>query len=127
MKNLQDYMNDKQTELFNETGTFFAFSKEQFHLKARKQGVKYKHLGAGMICPKENVKTLLDGLDKIYKDSIKQDIEENGKEKIIIRELYAHECFYTYDTERVVKELAAYGIAEDEILKAFYKEGAKGV
>lgn len=125
MKNLQDYMNDKQTELFNETGTFFAFSKEQF-LKARKQGVKYKHLGVGMICPKENAKTLLDGLDKIYRDSIKQDIEENGKEEIIIRELHNHECFYTFDTERVVKGLADYGIAEDEILKLFRHERSKG-
>lgn len=121
MKNLQDYMNEKQSELFTQTGTFFAFSTAQF-LNARTKGVKYVDLGVGMYCPKENAKTLLDGLDKIYKDSIKEDIEENGREKIIIRELYAHECFYTYDTERVVKELAAYGITEEEILKAFYKE-----
>ncbi len=125
MKNLQDYRNDKQSKLFTQTGTFFAFSKEQFR-KARTEGVKYAHLGAGMYCPKEYAKTLLDGLNKIERDSIKQDVEENGKEKIIIRELYAYECFYTYDTDSVVGELAAYGITEEEILKIFRDERSKG-
>ena len=40
MKYLSDYMNDKQSALFDQYGVFFAFSQEQF-LAARKEGVKY--------------------------------------------------------------------------------------
>ncbi len=39
MKHLSDYMNEMQTELFNETGSFFAFSQSQFDVK-RREGIK---------------------------------------------------------------------------------------
>jgi len=38
MKYLNDYTEDKQTELFKHTGSFFAFSKEQYK-EERQPGV----------------------------------------------------------------------------------------
>ena len=61
MKCLSNYMNEAQTELFNNTGAFFAFSDTQFDEK-KKNGVKYAHLGAGLICPIENIEQIKTGL-----------------------------------------------------------------
>ena len=120
MKYLSDYMQDKQTDLFAETGTFFAFSSQQFKEK-KKEGVKYSHLDGGMICPTKNIQTLLNGLNEIYQSSIKKDLEENGKDKIILRELYNHECFYTGSPEEIFEKLKDYNISETEILEIYRK------
>ena len=124
MKYLAEYMEARQTELFKNTGTFFAFSNSQF-MESRKEGKKYVSLGAGMICEKEHVKTLVDGLDLIYKESIEQDIKENGMEAIIIRELYNHEAFYTWEIEDTVDKLKDYPTTEEEIAIVFRQEAAK--
>ncbi|MEP2469940.1 DUF7659 family protein [Ekhidna sp.] len=121
MKYLSDYMNDKQSKLFKQTGAFFAFSQNQFD-EQKKEGIKYTSIPGGMICPKENVETLLNGLTKIHKEGIEQDIAENGIDKIIIRELYNYECFYTRDYSDVISHLKSYDITEEQIKKAFYKE-----
>jgi hypothetical protein len=47
MKYLMDYMENKQTKALNKAGAFFAFSNEQFD-KAKKEGIKYISLGAGL-------------------------------------------------------------------------------
>jgi hypothetical protein len=52
MKYLSNYVEAAQTKLFNETGTFFAFSNKQYDDQA-KAGIEYASLGAGIICPKE--------------------------------------------------------------------------
>lgn len=96
MKTLQHYVQDAQTKLFDETGTLFAFSNEQFSEK-RKEGVIYVALGVGIFCPKSNVDVLKVGLKHINNTGIVLDIAENGKEAIIKRELYNHEAFYTGD------------------------------
>ncbi|MEM7298111.1 MAG: hypothetical protein AAF391_07575 [Bacteroidota bacterium] len=124
MKYLSDYTESKQTQLFQETGTFFAFSNAQFD-EQKKDGIEYTSLGAGMICPKENAKTVLLGLQQIHKEGIKQDLEENGKEQIIIRELHNHECFISWDCDEVVDRLKAYEITEDEIWKVFKEESQR--
>ena len=118
MKDLLDYMQDKQSALFDKYGVFFAFSKEQF-LAARKEGVKYVDVGAGMIVPKEHVKVVHDTLEQIYQDGIKQDIEENGKEAIIKRELGNYECYYTGDISDAVEALEDYGISHEQVENIF--------
>jgi hypothetical protein len=120
MKYLSDYMQEKQTALFNKTGTFFAFSQEQFNEKA-KEGIKYVNLGQGMLSPDENYKEVIETLEKIYKDSICQDLKENGKEKIILRELINHEAFYVGSIEDTIHKLEDYPITEDEISHVYQK------
>jgi len=118
MKYLSDYMNDKQSALFEEYGVFFAFSREQF-LEARKEGIKYVNVGAGMIVPKEHVEVVMKSLDEIYQNGIKQDIAENGIDAIIKRELGNYECYYTGDISDAVEALEDYGISRDQVEKIF--------
>ncbi|CDT13571.1 DUF7659 family protein [Vibrio crassostreae] len=118
MKYLSHYIQDKQTQAFNETGTFFAFSNQQFD-EAKKEGVKYASLGMGLICPVDNAKQLMIRLDSIAQEGIAEDIKENGKKAIIRRELFNHECFYTNDICDCVEKLEGYGITYDEIYEVF--------
>ena len=124
MKYLSDYMEVKQTALFNKTGTIFAFSQKQFE-EGRKDNVKYVNLGQGMLTEKPNVEEVINGLDKIYKDSIKQDLKENGKDKVILRELLNHEAFYVGNIEETIYKLEDYPITEDDISQIFQKNWAK--
>lgn len=121
MKYLQDYQEEKQTALFNETGAFFAFSLSQLN-EAKKEGVKYVSLGGGLICPKENVEKLDTGLETIYREAIAQDIAENGDEAIIKRELYNHESFYDWDFSRAMEVLKPYKFPKEVIQKVIAQE-----
>lgn len=121
MKYLSDYTNDAQTELFNKVGAFFAFSNEQLEGKI-KEGIKYVNMGAGMICPKENAKELIDSLSVIQDKGIEKDIEDNGIPAIIRRELDNHECDYTGDYEPALEVLDQYGISEQQIREVFFKK-----
>lgn len=118
MKYLSHYIQDKQTQAFNEAGAFFAFSNQQFD-DEKKEGVKYASLGMGLICPTDNVKQLMIRLDSIAQEGIAEDIKENGKKAIIRRELFNHECFYTNDICDCVEKLEGYGITYDEIYEVF--------
>jgi hypothetical protein len=124
MKYLSDYMEEKQTALFKRTGTIFAFSQKQFE-EGRKDNVKYVNLGQGMLTEKPYVEDIINGLDKIYKESIQQDIKENGKDKIILRELENHEAFYVGDIEDTIHKLEDYPITEDDISHIYQKNWAK--
>lgn len=118
MKYLSDYIQQPQTALFDELGAFFAFSNKQFD-EAKKKGIEYVSLGMGMIVPKNNAKQLVERLEKIQKEGIKQDITENGKEAIIRRELFNHECFYTGDICDCVEKLEEYGYNYDDIYQVY--------
>ena len=67
-----------------------------------------------MFCPEENVETLINGLDLIYKESIQEDLKENGKIKIIKRELSNYECYYTGDITDAIEHLENYKITKTE-------------
>ena len=67
MKYLSDYMEKRQTELFNRTGTIFAFSDKQFE-EGKKEGVKYSNLGQGMLTEKGNEIEVIESLDLIYNE-----------------------------------------------------------
>ena len=138
MKYLSDYMNDSQTVLFEETGTFFAYNDGQF-----KEGIeankakwghikKYRPCGSGMYCPSINTDKLIKGLDSIYTKAIEQDMTDNGKAGIIHRELGNHEFCITHDFTDTFAKLSDYPITEAEIrgeakpyLKAYYAWEAK--
>ena len=121
MKFLTEYIEEKQSALFKELGVFFAFSNRQFD-EAAVKGVTYVSMGMGMISPKEHVKELIEGLDTIHKEGMAEDLKDNGREGIIIRELYNHEAFYTCDTRSTFEAVEAYGITAQEVIQAFYKE-----
>jgi len=124
MKYLSDYMEEKQTALFNKTGTIFAFSDKQFE-EQKVKGKQYSRLYQGMVTEKGNEIEVINGLDKIYRDSIKQDMKENGKDKIILRELLNHEAFYVGNIEETIHILEDYPITEDDISHIFQKNWAK--
>jgi hypothetical protein len=107
MKHLNDYTQEAQTELFNKTGSFFAFSKSQFD-KAKKEGVKYSSLGGGLICPKDNVKELTEGLESGHQIGLELDVKENGAANIIEREYFNYESQVSGDTSDVLDALSAY-------------------
>jgi len=121
MKSLTDYTNTGLTNAMNKAGAFFAFGTEQFN-KAKKEGVKYCEMGHGLICPSINAKQLMIDMDENHTKGIEQDIKENGIDKIIVRELYNYECFYTGEIEDAVDALEAYKIDIEIIRKAYYTE-----
>ena len=61
-------------------------------------------------------------LNKMLENAIKQDLKENGKEKIIERELNNHECYYTGEIDQsVIDSLSDYSISKKEIIDQFNK------
>ena len=124
MKYLSEIMEKRQSELFKNKKVFFAFSNDQFkkglleHKIAK--DIKIASMGAGMYCPKSNAKDVAESLHTIYKESIIEDMKQ-GKQKVILRELYNHECFYTGDITDCVEKLSDYPITEEEIKNVYLK------
>jgi len=111
-------IHDQQTEVFNKYGVFFAFSNKQFD-ESKKDGVKYTSLGAGMIAPVEHAKTVMTEIIAIGEAYRKNDLSENGKKKIIHRELANHEAQITGDIDDTVDALEGYGITRAEVQAEF--------
>lgn len=120
---LSQYTNEPQTKLFTEAGVFFAFSNQQF-AEARAPGVEYVSMGCGMICPVDKVQYVRSEMDRIYKEAIQQDINQNSKQSIIERELYNFECFYTGDIQDVLSALVDYEITEQEVWDEYHRLSA---
>ena len=118
MKYLSNYTEEKTTKLLNKFGAFFCFSEKQFK-ENKKDGVIYSRLYGGLVAPKENVKSIMNGISKITSDGIKQDIKENGIKKIIHRELAKFECQFNGDITNAVDVLIDYGISKEEIKKEY--------
>lgn len=114
MKYLSNYIEQKQTDLFNKTGAFFAFSQKQLDEK-KQDNINYVSCGSGLIAPKENVNQLINGLETIHAEGIAEDIKENGKPAIIQRELGNHEAQITGDISDTVDSLDGYGITTAEV------------
>lgn len=118
MKNLSTYMEEKINHLLIKYNGFFAFSEKQFE-EAKKENIKYVWRGAGLYHEEGKSKEFDEDYKLIIKESIEQDLKENGQKAIIERELINHECYYTYDINEVVFKLADYGITYDEIKAVF--------
>ena len=107
-------LDNKMSEIFDKYGAFFAFSNKQFDEKADKSK-KYTSCGAGLICPVNNKQLMQAELDIAIKKHEEKDMAENGKKKIIWRELANYECQISYDISDAVAALGSYGITKDEI------------
>jgi len=127
---LSEIMEDKQTALFKAEKVFFAFSSEQLTEGKKKHNladdVKLVNMGAGLICPKENADRVAEGLENIYRTSILEDIKLHTLDKIILRELENHECFYTGDVTDCIEKLKDYpNISKEKIVKIYNKNFRK--
>jgi hypothetical protein len=118
MKYLSNYIQEGQTKAFEEAGAFFAFSDKHF-LEARKEGVKYVHLGGGLLCPKDTANKLVEDLDRVHKAGIEQDIKENGIDGIIDRELANHEVYWCGGIENAIEALSEYPCTKEDIYRVY--------
>ncbi len=127
MKSLQDYIEQGQTELFDTLGAFFAFGDEQFNEK-KKEGVRYVSMGYGLIAPKENAKTLKEGIDNEYKRGIELRLKEYGLHRIAQYELGNYESQISMDYSTAHDVLKDYGITDEQMVaewKIFWAECVK--
>jgi len=118
MKNLNNYIEQKQTDLFNKLWIFFAFGQKQFD-EQKKEWVEYVWMDWWLVIPKENVDKFLDEHTKIVEEWIKQDIQENWIENIIERELLNHEAYYTGDIRDTVDVLSDYNVSYEQVKKVY--------
>ncbi|ELP5729207.1 hypothetical protein QTV44_002473 [Vibrio vulnificus] len=118
MKSLNNYTDKALTNLLEQCGGFFAFSQTQFSSKAV-EGEKYTNLGGGLIVRSDSVTRFTSEYPEIVKKGIEQDLKENGKDGVIRRELFNHECFYTGDIDDCVDALDGYGITREEIVHSY--------
>lgn len=114
MKYLSQYTEQAISEALESNGAFYAFGTDQFN-EAKKEGVEYVSLGAGLICPKTNFEQLFDQMNDALEKGIAQDLQENGKGGVILRELENHECYYTGDWEDCYEAVKCYGITRAEV------------
>ena len=123
MKYLSDYTSAKQSQLWDDNGAFFAFGQQQLDEK-KQEGVTYVSLGMGLIAPKDNASKIIEGLESIHTEGIKQDISENGIKPIIHRELANYETQISGDISDTVAALEGYGITRKQVneeYKSFYQ------
>ncbi len=104
MKYLSEYMEEAQTKLFAETGSFFAIGTDQFE-KQQVPGINYVSMGYGLICPEENADKLSKGLKEIATNAVIQDMADHGAEKIIEREYFNHETQISCDRDAAIAAL----------------------
>ena len=120
MKYLSHYTEKEQTKLLKECGAFFAFTDATYNEK-KQDNIKYSFLNSGLVVPTENVDILLNGLKNIQSKGIEQDIKENGRIKIIWRELSNHEAQLTCSIDDTMEALSGYGITRKEVSAEYIK------
>ena len=101
--------NTKMSPVLKELGVFFAFSAKQFEEK-KVEGVKYKILGAGTICPKDNVQKFLSECDRITKEVTEARLKKYGLKRMVFQELDNHECMITWDAVPAINALVSQGL-----------------
>lgn len=125
IKYLSDYMKDAQSDLFQRCGVFWAFDQDQFDEWCKTvwadSNDKLVSIGDGWYCLKKNIDALKIGLEQIRQNAIKEDLAENGIERIIWRELANHEAQVSFDLSDVVMQLEHYWITSDQIQAEFVK------
>lgn len=114
-----DYIQQKQTELFEELGVFFAFSNEQFASK-RKPGVKYcSALNVGDCVPVDNAAEFCRRLAVIHEEGREKELAEKGLDVIIEEHLVNYECFYTNDVQDAFDALGVYNVTYEDVCRVY--------
>jgi hypothetical protein len=107
-------MDAKINDLLDANGAFFAFTEQQYNAEAL-PGVEYKRLYAGMLCPSDNVKTVMDGMDNLSNEKTQYELANNSIKAIIWDSLANYECQVTGDYSDAIEALKPYGITEEVI------------
>ena len=107
MKTLSDYTDALTSKLFADNGAFFAFSNKQFD-ENKKEGVIYVSMASGLLCPKENAKTVFQSFERIFEDAVKQQVADFESEKIISHEYFNHETQITGDNQQIIDVLSTH-------------------
>jgi len=118
MKYLSDYTREAITQAFDMCHAFYAFSDKQFE-EQKQDGIEYVSMFGGIVCPKDNTETLREALNNAIDEGRSADMAENGKNRIIRREINNHECGYTGDITDAVNVLSGYGITREEVQAVF--------
>ena len=117
------YIDVKISDLLTENRAFFAFTEQQYNDEAL-PGVEYKRLYAGMLCPSDNVKTVMDGLDNLSDEKTHWELANNTLKTIIWDSLANYECQIIGNFNDAIAALKVYGISENDIKKewpAYYQ------
>ena len=104
----------KINELLTKNGVFFAFTEQQYNDEAL-PGIEYKRLYAGMLCPSDNVKTVMNGLDSLSDEKTDFELANNSLKAIIWDSLANYECQISGDYSDAIEALKRYGITEADI------------
>ena len=99
---------------------FWAFSEKQFLEQYKKHLKPYVNLGAGLYAPKSTYKQLKIDIENATNNIVQKDIDKNGIDKIIWRELQNHEEQYSDGTDTIQK-LKSYGISAEQIMTVYDK------
>jgi len=120
-KTLKQIKHDEQTRIIKNNGAFFAFNDEQFK-EHKKQNIIYVNMGVGLICPKNNAKTLKKELDELNKKAIKKQMEKQSIKDIVFKNCFNYELQYSFNGFEQLKEiLQDYPIKETE-LSLYYNQ-----
>jgi len=90
--------------------------------KSEEYGNYGNWMGKDLIAPKSTAPQLIQELDALKEKGIQLDIQNNGVEAIIKRELDRQDCYSKKDISDCVEELKPYNIPEQEIGKVFWDE-----
>tara|TARA_A100001201_G_scaffold142046_1_gene139139 strand:+ start:1552 stop:1953 length:402 start_codon:yes stop_codon:yes gene_type:complete len=120
-KTLKQIKHDEQTKIIKNNGAFFAFNDQQFK-EQKKQNTIYVNIGVGLICPKNNAKTLKKELDDLNKKAIKKQMETQSIKDIVFKNCFNYELQYSFNGFEQLKEiLQDYPIKETE-LSLYYNQ-----
>ncbi len=120
MKYLSDYTKDAISKVLKDNGAFFAFSNKQFD-EQKQPGVKYAGLVGGLVCPVDNKQTVLDEVERVNTEGIKQDVADHTVRQICWREFANHEIQFTGDLQPIYDTLLLYPIGKEEIDRQYDK------
>jgi hypothetical protein len=120
-KTLKQIKHDEQHEIIKNNGAFFAFNDQQYK-EQKKQNIIYVNMGVGLICPKNNAKTLKKELDDLNKKAIKKQMEKQSIKDIVFKNCFNYELQYSFNGFEQLKEiLQDYPIKETE-LSLYYNQ-----
>lgn len=111
---LVDYICEQTDVVFADAGAFIAADKTSFDMSCDK-AISYVNLWGDVYCPVDNVSFFKREIENVRHYAILRDLNENGAEKIILRELYHYRSWEKQSYKEVLKELFDY---PDDILES---------
>lgn len=116
MKSLDSYTDEKISELLNENGAFFAFNDRQFNEQASPEKL-YSSVSwlPGLCIPNENCEAVINGLERIHDEGIRQQVSQHSADEIIQYHYFNYECQISYDNTDALNALEPYRVKFPEI------------